>query len=42
MPILLGGGERLFDGLPAASASFELTELVEGREATHLTYRISY
>jgi dihydrofolate reductase len=39
VPILLGDGERLFDNLPAA-AGFELVDLVRGREALHLTYRI--
>jgi dihydrofolate reductase len=38
--ILLGAGERLFDELPAGSADFELVQLVEGREAAHLTYRV--
>ncbi|HEX6666430.1 MAG TPA: dihydrofolate reductase family protein [Solirubrobacterales bacterium] len=41
VPILLGGGERLLDNLEAGAAKFELAELVEGREAAHLTYRIS-
>jgi dihydrofolate reductase len=40
VPILLGGGERLFDDLPAG-AGFDLVQLVEGREAAHLTYRVS-
>jgi dihydrofolate reductase len=40
-PILLGGGERLFDQLPAGPARFELRDLVRGREALHLTYRIA-
>lgn len=42
VPILLGAGERLFDGLPRDAAQFELTSLVEGREAVHLTYRLSH
>jgi dihydrofolate reductase len=41
VPILLGAGERLFDDLPAGAASFELVRLVEGREAAHLTYRVT-
>jgi dihydrofolate reductase len=41
VPILLGAGERLFDGLPAGTGKFELAQLVEGREAVHLTYRVS-
>jgi dihydrofolate reductase len=41
VPVLLGAGERLFDDLPADAAGFELVQLVEGREATHLTYRVT-
>jgi dihydrofolate reductase len=41
VPVLLGGGESLLAGLPAGSASFELTELVQGPEALHLRYAIS-
>lgn len=40
VPILLGGGERLFDHLAAGAASVELTDVVQGREALHLTYRL--
>jgi dihydrofolate reductase len=40
-PILLGAGERLFDGLPAGAVEFELAAVVEGREALHLTYRVA-
>jgi dihydrofolate reductase len=39
-PILLGGGERLLDNLAAGAGSFELIDLVQGPEATHLTYRL--
>lgn len=35
---VLGGGERLFDHL-AAGTKVELTDVVRGREAVHLTYR---
>jgi dihydrofolate reductase len=38
VPIFLGGGERLFDHLPAGT-SVDLAEVVEGAEALHLTYR---
>jgi len=38
VPILLGGGERLFDRLPAG-AKVELAAVVEGPEALHLPYR---
>jgi dihydrofolate reductase len=41
VPILLGGGSRLFDDLDAGAARFELTQVVEGPEALHLTYRVS-
>jgi dihydrofolate reductase len=40
VPILLGGGDRLFDHLPPGAADFELTDVVQGREALHLTYRL--
>ncbi len=40
VPILLGGGERLFDHLAAGAAEVELTDVVEGAEALHLTYRL--
>jgi dihydrofolate reductase len=39
VPILLGGGERLFDHLEAGAAKVELASVVEGAEALHLTYR---
>lgn len=38
VPLLLGGGERLFDHIPATH-KVELTSVVEGEEALHLTYR---
>lgn len=40
VPIVLGGGESLFGGLPAGTAGFELVEVVQGPEALHLTYAI--
>ncbi len=39
VPILLGGGERLFDHLEAGAAQVELAEVIEGEEALHLIYR---
>jgi dihydrofolate reductase len=39
VPILLGGGERLFDHLAAGAAQVELADVVEGPDALHLTYR---
>ena len=41
VPILLGGGSRLLENLEGASPTFELTNLVDGPEATHLYYRVS-
>jgi dihydrofolate reductase len=41
VPIILGAGLRLFDHLEAGAAEVELTEVVEGAEALHLTYRFS-
>jgi dihydrofolate reductase len=41
VPIILGGGERLFDHLEAGAAKVELVGVVEGAEALHLTYRFS-
>jgi dihydrofolate reductase len=41
VPVLLGGGERLFDHLAAGAATVELRSVVEGAEALHLTYRLS-
>jgi dihydrofolate reductase len=40
VPILLGGGTRLFDRLAPDVASFELADVVRGNEALHLTYRL--
>ncbi len=40
VPILLGGGERLLDGLAAGVAGFELARVVEGPEALHLRYAL--
>ena len=39
-PTILGSGQRLFDGLPAGVAEFELIDVVRGAEALHLTYRL--
>ncbi len=41
VPILLGGGESLFAGLPAGAARVELAEVVEGPDALHLRYALS-
>jgi dihydrofolate reductase len=41
VPLLLGGGARLFDNLAAGAAQFELAGVVDGPKATHLTYRVT-
>ena len=38
-PILLGGGERLFEGVPAGGV--EITRVVDSPGVTHLRYRVS-
>ena len=38
-PVLLGGGERLFDGVGIPGRAFELVGAVDGPGATHLKYR---
>jgi len=40
VPILLGDGTRLLDGLGGVEASFELTELIDAPGVTHLRYRL--
>jgi dihydrofolate reductase len=40
VPVLLGGGVRLFDHLGAGPIELERTEVVEGAEVTHLTFRV--
>jgi len=39
VPILLGGGTRLFDGLSQAEAGLEQVGVVEAPDVTHLRYR---
>jgi dihydrofolate reductase len=39
VPILLGGGERLLDGLGDAQLRLESTSVVDAPGVTHLTYR---
>ncbi len=41
VPILLGGGTRLLDDLAAGAARLELTGVVQGPEALHLSYAVS-
>jgi dihydrofolate reductase len=40
VPVLLGGGVRLFDHLGAGPIELERTEAVEGAGVTHLTFRV--
>jgi dihydrofolate reductase len=40
VPILLGGGERLFDHLTGGAAKVELVDVIEGADVLHLTYRL--
>jgi len=39
VPILLGGGERLFDGVADSVKGFEQVRSIEAPGVTHLTYR---
>jgi hypothetical protein len=41
VPVLLGGGRRLFDSLGPDHIELELVRRLEGRDATHLRYGIS-
>jgi len=40
VPIVLGEGRRLFEGIGAGLNEFELTRLVEGPGVTHLRYLV--
>jgi dihydrofolate reductase len=40
VPVLLGGGVRLFDHLGRESIELEIIRVVEGAGVTHLRYRI--
>jgi dihydrofolate reductase len=40
VPVLLGGGRRLFEGLEPAQIELEPTRVVEGQGVTHLRYRV--
>jgi dihydrofolate reductase len=39
-PLLLGGGVRLFDGLPDGVVGLECTRVLESPAVTHLRYRV--
>jgi dihydrofolate reductase len=41
VPMLLGGGTRLLDGLADAGVKLDQTRVVEGPEAAHIFYRVS-
>jgi dihydrofolate reductase len=41
VPILLGGGARLFDGVAGAPIGFECVDVVPAPGVTHLTYRVA-
>jgi dihydrofolate reductase len=41
VPVLLGEGRRLFDSLGPGHIELELVRRIEGRDATHLRYRVS-
>jgi hypothetical protein len=40
VPVLLGGGARLFDNLGDADVGLECTRVIEAPGVTHLTYRV--
>jgi dihydrofolate reductase len=40
VPVTLGGGVRLFDGLPSEQIELEPTQVVEAGGVTHLRYRV--
>jgi len=40
VPMLLGGGERLFDNVPASSLRLEQMRSVPGNGVTHVRYRV--
>lgn len=40
VPILLGGGRRLFDNLGTAPVELAVTRVIESPHVTHLRYRV--
>ena len=40
VPVLLGGGVRLFEHLGTTPIELESTEVIEGSGVTHLTFRV--
>jgi hypothetical protein len=42
VPVVLGRGVRLLDGLEPGRINLELVEVVNAPGVTHLTYRVGY
>ena len=42
VPVLLGGGRRLFDALPPDHIELELVRRLEARDVTHLRYQVRH
>lgn len=42
VPVLLGGGRRLFDSLGPDHIELQLVRRLEGRDVTHLRYRVRH
>lgn len=40
VPLLLGGGERSFDGLAPTALSLEVVRVVDSPRVTHLRYAV--
>ncbi len=40
-PVVLGGGERLLDGLDTAAIALECSRVIDAPGVTHLTYRVT-
>jgi dihydrofolate reductase len=40
VPVLLGGGVRLFDNLGPEHIELEKTEIIEAPDVTHMTFRV--
>jgi dihydrofolate reductase len=40
VPVLLGGGVRLFDNLEGVQFSLQCTRVIESDRVTHLRYRV--
>lgn len=42
VPVLLGAGVRLFDGIEPGTVNLEVVRVVDAPGVTHLTYRLAY